>query len=175
MGRLCSYAKLGSAEMNSCTYSLLLFTWPVFVYSWNKLIVLSCLIFLSLCTAVFTAGQWYFGFPPSSKNATFFVDQSLYFCYIKCVFTCFVSFLLQIIRDGMHEESPTEYPKADTQGSKQRFIFRTTKFNHTVVFDPTLSVGEAAEEPPTTTPTSQASSIQFIVAMLLISLIALFM
>lgn len=82
--------------------------------------------------------------------------------------------VLKIIRDGMYEASPQGYPNADTQGSKQRFIFRTPKFNYTVVFDPTVSVGEAAEEPPTTAP-SQASSIQFSVAMFVILFIALFM
>ena len=77
----------------------------------------------------------------------------------------------------MYEESPQGYPKADTQGSKQRFIFRTTKFSHTVVFDPTLSVGEAEEESPTSAiPTSQASSIQFNqIAMFVILFITLFM
>ena len=75
----------------------------------------------------------------------------------------------------MNEESPTGYPKADTRGSKQRFIFRARKFNHTVVFDPTLIVNDVEDEPsiPTGQPSSQASSIQFSIALFL--LITLFM
>ena len=77
----------------------------------------------------------------------------------------------------MNEESPTGYPQLDnTQGSKQRFIFRARKFNHTVVFDPTISVSDAAEEPPVPTdPASHASSIQFSIALFVILLITLFM
>lgn len=81
-----------------------------------------------------------------------------------------------LIRDGMNDESPMGYPKADTQGSKQRFIFRARKFNHTVVFDPTLIVNEGEDEAPIPTdPSSQASSIQFSIALFVILLIALFM
>ena len=77
----------------------------------------------------------------------------------------------------MNDESPTGYPKAETQGSKQRFIFRAPKFNHTVVFDPTLILNEVEDEPsiPTDKPSSQASYIQFSIASLVTLLITLFM
>ena len=77
----------------------------------------------------------------------------------------------------MIDESPTGYPKADTQGSKQRFIFRARKFNHTVVFDPTLIVNDVEDEPsiPTGQPSSQASFIQFSIALFVFLLITLFM
>ena len=76
----------------------------------------------------------------------------------------------------MYEESPTGYPKADIQGSKQRFIFRALKFNHTVVFDPTLIVGGVEDEAPIPTdPSSPASSIQLSIALFVIFLITLFM
>ena len=78
----------------------------------------------------------------------------------------------------MNEESSTGYPKAETQGSKQRFIFRAPKFNHTVVFDPALILNEVEDEPsiPTDKPSSQAaSSIQFSIASFVTLLITLFM
>ncbi|KAL9963224.1 hypothetical protein ACROYT_G032402 [Oculina patagonica] len=79
-----------------------------------------------------------------------------------------------VIRDGMVEASPSGYPKADDQGGKQRFIFRVSKFNSTAIFDPTVSVSDAEDEPETPTK-ALASSIQLNVAMFVVMLVALFM
>ncbi|XP_078354973.1 skeletal aspartic acid-rich protein 2-like [Oculina patagonica] len=78
-----------------------------------------------------------------------------------------------IIVDGKTETQPSGYPRADTQGSKQRFIFRTFKFNGTAVFDPAITVGDSDDEPET--PTDKALAIQLNVAMFVVMLITLFM
>lgn len=89
---------------------------------------------------------------------------------LTCLFICFN---LKIIVDGKTEAQPSGYPKADTQGSKERFIFRTFKFNGTAVFDPTISVGDSDDEPET--PTDKALAIQLNIAMFVVMLITLFM
>lgn len=69
---------------------------------------------------------------------------------------------------------PSDYPKLEEQGGKQRFVFRGPRFNRSVFFDPVVELNEDADEDGDGDG-SLASSIELNVFLFVAMLAAIFM